>query len=208
MDLMPWVSPQPIDKICVGDYQLFCLPNKLKLVRPEMNNYQAPTFQENKSVDIKQLDFLDFLHFLCQCCQLISARSKEPENPRTYEHEAKFDTYLCRIVLLPAKTELVISNEHTALKFEKKYIPLLMAAITRILFKSYCYSHNVNYLVQQYIAVAEADLIKEPNFDKSLEIFHQLNHPYIDMYLLYDIVERHKKLLYYLKTLSLCKEIQ
>ena len=87
-----------------------------------MNNYQAPTFQENKSVDIKQLDFLDFLHFLCQCCQLISARSKEPENPRTYEHEAKFDTYLCHIELLPAKTELIISNEHTALKFEKKSV--------------------------------------------------------------------------------------
>ena len=205
---MPWVAKQPIDKVCVDSYQLFCLPNELKLVKPEMNDYQAPIYREENSLVIKQPSFVEILHFFFQCCQLLDPNRDLSQNPKSYEHKCSSLSINCLLKVNPEITELQLSCDDVTFNFSKNIIPLLMGAFSKLVFKSYCYSHNVNYLINQYVTLAPSNLIKQPTLDGCLEIYHQLNHPYIDFYLFYDIIERHKKLLYNLKSISIFKEVQ
>ena len=205
---MPWVPKQPIDKVCIDRYQLFCLPNELKLVKPEMNDYQAPIYCEETALVIKQTSFVEILHFFFQCCQLLDPNRDHSESPKSYEHKFLNESLSCLLKVGTDVTELQISCENVTFNFSKNIIPLLMGAFSKLVFKSYCYSHNVNYLISQYLTLASSNLIKQPTLDGCLEIFHQLNHPYIDFYLLYDIMERHKKLLYKLKSILIFNEIQ
>ena len=205
---MPWVAKQPIDKVCVDSYQLFCLPNELKLVKPEMNDYQAPIYREENSLVIKQPSFVEILHFFFQCCQLLDPNRDLSQNPKSYEHKCSSLSINCLLKVNPEITELQLSCDDVTFNFSKNIIPLLMGAFSKLVFKSYCYSHNVNYLINQYVTLAPSNLIKQPTLDGCLEIYHQLNHPYKDFYLFYDIIERHKKLLYNLKSISIFKEVQ
>ena len=205
---MPWVAKQPIDKVCVDSYQLFCLPNELKLVKPEMNDYQAPIYREENSLVIKQPSFVEILHFFFQCCQLLDPNRDLSKSPKSYEHKCSSLSINCLLKVNPEITELQLSCDDVTFNFSKNIIPLLMGAFSKLVFKSYCYSHNVNYLINQYVTLAPSNLIKQPTLDGCLEIYHQLNHPYIDFYLFYDIIERHKKLLYNLKSISIFKEVQ
>ena len=205
---MPWVAKQPIDKVCVDSYQLFCLPNELKLVKPEMNDYQAPIYREENSLVIKQPSFVEILHFFFQCCQLLDPNRDLSQSPKSYEHKCSSLSINCLLKVNPEITELQLSCDDVTFNFSKNIIPLLMGAFSKLVFKSYCYSHNVNYLINQYVTLAPSNLIKQPTLDGCLEIYHQLNHPYIDFYLFYDIIERHKKLLYNLKSISIFKEVQ
>ena len=200
---MPWVAKQPIDKVCVDSYQLFCLPNELKLVKPEMNDYQAPIYREENSLVIKQPSFVEILHFFFQCCQLLDPNRDLSQNPKSYEHKCSSLSINCLLKVNPEITELQLSCDDVTFNFSKNIIPLLMGAFSKLVFKSYCYSHNVNYLINQYVTLAPSNLIKQPTLDGCLEIYHQLNHPYIDFYLFYDIIERHKKLLYNLKSVKM-----
>ena len=205
---MPWVAKQPIDKVCIDRYQLFCLPNELKLVKPEMNDNQAPIYCEETALVIKQTSFVEILHFFFQCCQLLDPNRDHSESPKSYDHKFSNESISCLLIVGPDITELQLSCGNVTFHFSKNMIPLLMGAFSKLVFKSYCYSHNVNYLISQYLTLASSNLIKRPTLDGCLEIFHQLNHPYIDFYLLYDIIERHKKLLYNLKSILIFKEIQ
>ena len=205
---MPWVAKQPIDKVCIDRYQLFCLPNELKLVQPEINDYQAPIYCEETALVIKQTSFVEILHFFFQCCQLLDPNRDHSESPKSYDHKFSNESISCLLIVGPDITELQLSCGNVTFHFSKNIIPLLMGAFSKLVFKSYCYSHNVNYLISQYLTLASSNLIKQPTLDGCLEIFHQLNHPYIDFYLLYDIMERHKKLLYKLKSILIFNEIQ
>ena len=197
-------SNQPIDRLCVGDYQLLCLPNELCLTSIKVNSSHFVYYSENKCAVIKQVDFNDLLHFFFQCCQILE---KKPTN---FEHKLSLQQISCALIITHESTELQIqsTNNLTCFTFSRPFIPLLISAVTKLVFKSYCYSHAVNYTISKYLTASELEIIKEPDLNKTFLIFDSMNCVTIDYYLLFDIVERHKKLLGYIKPLLMFNQHQ
>jgi len=195
---------EPLDRMCVGDYQLFCLPNELRLVSVEVNAFHFLYYTEDKCAVIKQLDFNDLLHFLFQCCQILEKK------PLNVEHKVVLQLVNCDLKVSSASTEIHIQStvNHSLFTISRPLIPILITAVTKLAFKSYGYSHSINYTINKYLSLADLEAIKNPQIDTTFEIFNKLDCISINWYLLFDLVERHKKLLGYLKPLLLFNSIQ
>lgn len=195
---------EPLDRICVGDYQLLCLPNELRLTSIEVNAFQFSYYNEDKCAVFKQSDFNDFLHFLFQCCQILEKK------PSSFEHKIALQMVNCVLVINSEITEIQLQSlaNQTLLKISRPLIPVLISAITKLTFKTYCYTHAVNYIVNSYLSIADLESIKNPEINATFTIFEQLPLITIDWYLLFDLVDRHKKLLGYLKPLLLFQVTQ
>lgn len=195
---------EPLDRICVGDYQLLCLPNELRLTSIQINASQFSYYDEDKCVVFKQMDFNDMLHFLFQCCQILE---KKPAN---VEHKVDLQTANCELLINSEITEIQIRSivNQTLFRISRPVIPVLLSAISKLTFKTYCYSHSINYTVSKYLSIANLESIKNPELETTFEIFNQLTCITVDYYLLFELVERHKKLLSYLKPLLLFNATQ
>lgn len=195
---------EPLDRICVGDYQLLCLPNELRLTSIQINASQFSYYDEDKCVVFKQMDFHDMLHFLFQCCQILE---KKPAN---VEHKVDLQTANCELLINSEITEIQIRSivNQTLFRISRPVIPVLLSAISKLTFKTYCYSHSINYTVSKYLSIANLESIKNPELETTFEIFNQLTCITVDYYLLFELVERHKKLLSYLKPLLLFNATQ
>jgi len=197
-------TKEPLDRICVGDYQLLCLPNELRLTSIQINASQFSYYNEDKCVVFKQMDFNDMLHFLFQCCQILE------KSPANVEHKVDLQMASCELLINAENTEIQIRSNvnHTLFQISRPVIPVLLSAISKLTFKTYCYSHSINYTVSKYLSIASLESIKNPQIQTTFEIFNQLTCITVDYYLLFDLVERHKKLLGYLKPLLLFNATQ
>jgi len=192
------ISTHPIDRICIGDFQLLCFPNNLCLASVEVNSSQFVYYRHDKCAVIKQADFTELLIFLFECCQILE---KKPTN---FEHKLSLQLISCEFIVKPDITQVQISNTVNGHLFAivRPLIPVFISATTRLVLKTYCYSHSVTYTINKYIATAELEAIKKPDIETTFRIFDTINCVTIDYYLLFDIVERHKKLLALLKPLT------
>lgn len=86
-------------------------------------------------------------------------------------------------------------------------MPIFVAALNKLTIKSYSYSHIVNYAITKYLSAAQPEVINNPQIDTAFPIFDQINAP-VDYYFLFDLVDRHKKLLSYLKRLLIFDQMQ
>ena len=195
---------EPLDRLSVGDYQLLCLPNELRLTSILVNSFHFSYYEEDKCAVIKQLDFNDVLHFLFQCCQILEKK------PVDANHNVALSLTHCELLVKPEITELKLESKvnKTIFQINRPVIPILISAITKLAFKTYCYSHQLNYTISKYLSLADLETIKNPEIENTFEIFNRLNCIPVDWYLLFDLVERHKKLLGYLKPLLMFSQIQ
>ena len=106
--------------------------------------------------------------------------------------------------------ELNVSSGSNKSKFIflKPFVPIFIGAVAKIIFKSFSYSPSINYTIARFIAVADLETIKEPTPDSCFPLFENIGNIPIDFYLLLEIVDRHKKLLRYLKDLENFGEIR
>lgn len=155
-------------------------------------------YKEESSIKIYDINYNAFLSFAQKCCIVYL----NPERP----NEDLVQTINIQNLVLQfnyncVAKECTLSIEAAQVKFtfNHQLFPNLMAAISRILFKTYGYSHNINFLIRQYLKLGSATLIQNPSYTSCQEIFNQLEAPFIDFFLLFDIVDRHKKVLSYLK---------
>lgn len=86
-------------------------------------------------------------------------------------------------------------------------MPIFVAALNKLTIKSYSYSHIVNYSITKYLSAAQPEVINNPQIDTAFPIFDQINAP-VDYYFLFELVDRHKKLLSYLKRLLIFDQMQ
>ncbi len=195
---------EPLDRLCVGDYQLLCLPNELRLTSIQVNPFHFLYYNEDKCAVFKQLDFNDLFHFLFQCCQILEKK------PAQLEHKVILQMVHCELKVNSENTEIQIQSivNQTLFKISRPVIPVLISAMTKLAFRTYCYSHSINYTIGKYLSTAEIESIRNPEMETTFEIFNQLTCITIDWYLLFDLVERHKKLLAYLKPLLIFNQVQ
>lgn len=192
------VPIQPLDKISLQIYYLYSFPSYLQFIVPFVNPFQAMDFIEEKSIKIFDISYHSFLHFIQKCCTVYLS----PEKPNTdLTTSDKIHNIVLTFEYKNASREFALTIEEAQVKFifDHSLFPIMVAALSKILFKTFGYSHNINFIVNQYLKLAPATLIQNPNFTSCQEIFFQLEATYIDFFLLYDIIERHKKVLSYLK---------
>lgn len=199
------VPTQPLDKMSLQTCYLYCFPGYLQFVLPFVNVFQAMDYKQEDTIKVFDNYFVTFLTFLNHCCAAFLSDDKPNQ-------DMKQTTKLHNIVLTFSFTvdtkEFTFSIEGNHVKFtiNDSIFPAFIAALNRILFKTFGYSHNINFLVSQYLKLAPLDLIQSPNYTNCQNIFAQLEATYIDFFLLFDIVERHSKVLYYLKLFETLKE--
>jgi hypothetical protein len=195
---------EPLDRLSVGNFQLLCLPNELRLTTIQVNPNQFLYYNEDKTAVFKQLDFNDLLHFLFQCCQILERK------PIEAQHKVALSMTQCELVVRPEVTEIQIQSivNQTFFQIDRPEIPVFISAITKLAFKTYCYSHSITFTINKYLITANLETIKNPTIETTFETFNHLNCITIDWYLLFDIVERHKKLLGYLKPLLIFNQCQ
>jgi len=192
------VPTQPLDKISLQMCYLYSFPSYLQFIVPFVNVFQAMDFKEENSIKIYDINYHAFLSFLQKCCVIYL-------NPEKPTQDLSQSTPLQNVNLTFAynnsSSEFTFSIEDNQVKFlfNHQLFPNLISAISRLLFKTYGYSHNINFLITQYLKLAPVPLIQNPTFTQCQEIFHQLEAPFIDFFLLFEIVQRHKKVLSYLK---------
>lgn len=206
---------QPLDKIIIYIYQLLCFPNYLEFIKPSVTVYHALTYQTSDAIKIYHMSYCDFLHFIYQCCQILEKAHQE-KPPVDIQHEVKIEPvhtctshnlgYFELKFSLKAETNvatLLIMNDSTTFEFDRNIFPALLAGISRLTFKSFSYSPHINYLVASYIRAAPINLIQEPHYAEASHIFSSLHPVFIDWFLLFEIISRHKKVLAYVKKIQL-----
>lgn len=195
---------EPLDRLSVGDYQLLCLPNELRLSTILVNSFHFSYYNEDKCAVFKQLDFNDLLHFLFQCCQILEKK------PTEAKHKVSLSMTQCELIIKPEITEIQIQSNvnQTIFQINRLVIPIFISAITKLALRTYCYSHSVNYTISKYLSIADLEAIKNPEIETTFKTFDRLNCITIDWYLLFDLLERHKKLLGYLKPLLIFNQVQ
>jgi|SRR5574343_23907 len=194
-------SPQPIDKIIINFCQLLCFPSLIQLITPFVSVFQNVGYSDDTSIKICQVDFIDFLKFLYKCQTFIrnveAVQSKNAELKQTLsEIEFKLifseSNHFC----------LTISKENCKFKFDTKTIPDFFNAVSRLIFKTYGYSHNINYTIATFVERATTQLLIHPNYNSCFAIFEKIDAIQVDYFLLYDIITRHKTVLLYMKRLA------
>ena len=199
-----FMPSEALDKIALFFCQLLCFPNYIAFVRPFVDSIQVLQFKEESAIKIFHIDYLDFLHFLHQCTQILKTlETTKPEKDLVHLVEiAKVQLKFAYSTTID-EASINISEGSTTFNFPKRLIPHLISGIGRILFKSYSYTHNMNFLVRQYVAKASIELLQKPTYDEAYKLFLQLEANYPDYFLLFDIISRHKKVLVYLKRFAI-----
>lgn len=192
------VPAQPLDKVSLNICYLYSFPSYLQLVIPYVNAFQAMEFKEENSIKIFDINYNSFLSFIKNCTTIFMT----PERPN---QDLTQTTNLQDIILTfsynatSKEFTLSIENPHVKFSFSHQLFPYFVSGVRRILFKTFGYSHNINFLITQYLRLATPSIIQNPTYSACQEIFNQLEAPFVDYFLLLDIVERHKKVLKYLK---------
>lgn len=195
-----FVAYQPLDKWPLHHCQLYCFPNYLQLISPFVNVFQAVDFSEELSIKIYHIDYDDFLYFLHECTVILqNVEMKKPT--KDLEHKTTINLVDLKFIYEVATNTalLTISKAEASFTFDTKLFPIFLTAVARLIFKSFSYSHNINYLVLNYVQSAPMNLVKNPTYNSCYSIFEKMEPAYIDFFLLFDIVSRHKKLLVYVK---------
>jgi len=194
-------TPQPIDKIIVNFCQLLCFPSLLQLITPYVTIYQNVDFTDGGSIKIFQVDFIDFLKFLHKCNTLI--QNGEAVSSKTAEIKATISQIDYNLTHTADDNFLLtISKENCSFQFDSKTIPDFFNAVAKLIFKSYGYSHNTNYVVSTFVQRASTQLLIKPSYSLCFAIFEKIDAVQIDYFLLYDIISRHKNILLYVKRLE------
>lgn len=192
------VPPQPLDKVSLNICYLYSFPSYLQLVIPYVNAFQAMEFKEETSIKIFDLNYHSFLSFIKNCTTIYMT----PEKPN---QDLTQTTNLQDIVLTfnynctSKEFSFSIENPQVKFSFNHRLFPFLVSGVRQLLFKTFGYSHNINFLITQYLKLATPTIIQNPTYSTCQEIFNQLEAPFVDYFLLLDIVERHKRVLKYLK---------
>jgi len=191
---------QPIDKIIINLCQLMCFPGFLQFITPYVTVYQNVDFNDSCSIKIYDVDYITFLKFLHQCCTII--QNKESADninlkvslDRTelkLSYDAKSDNFT-----------FTIATETCNYSFDSRTIPNLFSAVSKLIFKTLGYSHNINYVVDTFVQLAPTPLLMKPNYRACYKIFEDIEAIQIDYFLLFDIINRHKSILLYVKRLQ------
>ena len=166
-----------------------------------MSIFQNVAYTDEVCIKICQVDFIDFLKFLHKCDTLI----QNLEAVQSKKVELKENISQIEFKLLHTENDdfiLTISKEKCQFQFDTKTIPDFFNAISRLIFKCYGYSHNINYTVATFVQRASTQLLIKPNYNSCFAIFEKIDAIQIDYFLLYDIITRHKKILLYVKRLE------
>lgn len=192
---------QPIDKIIVNFCHLLCFPGLLQLITPYVSIFQNVSFTDGTSIKIHQVDFIDFLKFLHRCDTLI----QNVEAVQSKKVELKITISQIEFKLAHSEDDnflLSISKENCQFQFDSRTIPDFLNAVSKLIFKSYGYSHNTNYVVSTFVQRANTQLLIKPNYNSCFAIFEKIDAIQVDYFLLYDIIVRHKNILLYVKRLE------
>lgn len=191
---------QPIDKIIINLCQLMCFPSFLQFITPYVTVHQNVDFNESCSIKIYDVDYMVFLKFLHQCCTII--QNKESAN----NIDLKVSLDQTEIKLTYGTNDdnflFTISNEICKYTFDSRTIPNLFSAVSKLIFKTLGYSHNINYVVDTFVQLAPASLLIKPTYKACFAIFENIEAIQIDYFLLFDIINRHKSILLYVKRLQ------
>ena len=191
-------ATQPLDKVSLQIYQLFCMPNYLQLVKPFVSVYQSTTFDENDSIRIYDLDYHSFMHFLQKCAEIFFSVIRPDSD---VENTTLLGTISLTFGYRKVSNDffLKIYSDKVKFEFDNRLIPVLISGVAKLLFKSYGYSGNVNYLVSKYVKLAPSSLIQNPTYPTCYEVFKNFDTTFVDFFYLFELVDRHKKVLCYLK---------
>jgi hypothetical protein len=192
------VPPQPLDKVSLNICYLYSFPSYLQLVVPYVNAFQAMEFKEENSIKIFDINYNSFLSFIKKCITIYMTPER-PDQDLTQTINLQDVVLTFNYNCTCKEFSFSIENPHVKFSFCHQLIPLFVSGIRRLLFKTFGYSHNINFLVTQYLRFATSTIIQNPTYSACQEIFNQLEAPFVDYFLLLDIVERHKKVLKYLK---------
>lgn len=192
------VPAQPLDKISLQICYLYSFPSYLQFIIPFVNVFQSMDFRDENSIKIFEINYHLLLSFLQKCCEIYLSNEKPDCD---IEQKTKIDNITLGFAYHKAQNEysLTLEENQTILNFNHRLIPILMSAVRKLLFKSYGYTHNINYLINQYIKAAPITLIQSPTYQACTELFGQFEAPFIDFFLFFEIIERHKRVLKYLK---------
>lgn len=203
MSTTAWSAPQPLDKISLQICQLLAFPCYLQFISPFVNNFQAIDFNETETIKFYDIDFRELLHFLVQCGAILdTVRVQEPSSDLKHTVTIGSIELSFSYNLAQKNSSLTLKEEHSQFQFNARLVPKLISAICQLIFKCFGYSGNTNYLIRQYISLASIELLENPIYFEANAIFFQLDNVQIDYFLLYDIINRHKKVLLLLKKLS------
>jgi hypothetical protein len=192
------VPSQPLDKISLQNYFLYSFPSYLQFIVPFVNPFQAMDFLEEQSIKIFDINYHSFLSFIEQCFYAFG-RPEKPNCDMITSETIQHFVVTFKYSIDTKEYAFLIEEAQVKFTFNHRLFPVLITALGRILFKTFGYSHNINFTVNQYLQLAPVTLIQNPNYTSCHEIFSQLEANFIDFFLLYDIIERHKKVLNYLK---------
>ena len=176
------------------------MPNFIQLITPITSIYQNVDYCENLSIKIYHFDYLVLLEFLYDC--ILKMQTVQPRNTdKDFELATVISQVELKLVYQLAKDQflLIISNDNSKFEFDNKTIPDFLSALSKLIFKSYSYSHNINYAVSTFVKEAQLNLIKSPSYQLCFAIFEKIECIQVDYFLLYDIILRHKDVLVYVK---------
>lgn len=197
---MSLMAVQPLDRITIYLYHLLCFPNYILFIVPFINVHQAVDYVEDQSIKISHIDYEDFLYYLHECITIM--KNVQLQKPaKNLEHKTELSGVELNLTYVLATDEFLLSMSSKDCKFtfDTKIIPNLLSAIASIIFKSFCYSHQINYVISTFVKEAPFNLIKNPTCNACFTILEKIDVVQVDYFLLFDIIQRHKKILLYLK---------
>lgn len=193
-----YVPSQPLDKISLQHCHLYCFPSYLQFIKPYVNEFQAMDYRDEGTIKIFDVNFSSFLSFLQKCGEIYLNQQK-PQDDMEQSTTVSDLTFGLSYSKTNSEFTLFIHDNLSRFEFKHFLIPHLISAVAKLIFKSYGYSNLINYLVSQFLKIAPITLLQNPTYSSCVSHFTSLDTPYIDFYLLFDIIERHKKVLAYLK---------
>lgn len=174
------------------------MPSYLQLVKPFVSVYLTTKFNEDESIRIYDIDYHLFLHFLQKCTEIFFSVIRPDSD---VENTTPLGTILLTFGYRKTSNDFIlkIQSDKALFEFDNRLIPIFISGVAKLLFKSYGYAGNVNYLVSKYIKEAPSSLIQNPTYPNCYELFKDFDSTFIDFFYLYELVDRHKKVLCYLK---------
>ena len=194
-----------IDRMPVGvRFQLLCLPNVLQLASIVIGFSLCALPRDCINFEVQHLhSYLNYFRLLAKSLSLILPKSGQAPtrfNHKKYRNEIGSVTFVSEFV--DSKFNFTIMTTGQNFKLSLKATKSFLIAFNQMALKVFCYSPNTHYILSRYWQMAPIKILQYPNTKEVFEIFSKIDHFYLDFFFVYELVQRHSKVMIQIKEID------